>query len=82
MVALRALVSPSVQVSGSIWRSKPGIIFLQTPGSARSRSVQKARCGTSKFPTRSRSTSMAPPPSSIYASGASTNCAPLRDGDA
>jgi hypothetical protein len=24
-------VSPSVQISGSIWRSKPGIIFLQTP---------------------------------------------------
>ena len=27
----QAPVSPSVQVSGSIWRSKPGIIFLQTP---------------------------------------------------
>lgn len=26
-----APVSPSVQVSGSIWRSKPGIVFLQTP---------------------------------------------------
>ena len=24
-------VSPSVQISGSIWRSKPGIVFLQTP---------------------------------------------------
>ncbi|GEM_PF-324773 len=31
MVAPQAPVSPSVQVSGSIWRSKPGIIFLQTP---------------------------------------------------
>lgn len=27
----QAPVSPSVRVSGSIWRSKPGIIFLQTP---------------------------------------------------
>ncbi len=27
----QAPVSPSVQVSGSIWRSKPGIVFLQTP---------------------------------------------------
>ena len=26
-----APVSPSVHVSGSIWRSKPGIVFLQTP---------------------------------------------------
>ncbi len=26
-----APVSPSLQVSGSIWRSKPGIVFLQTP---------------------------------------------------
>jgi hypothetical protein len=26
-----APVSPSVQISGSIWRSKPGIVFLQTP---------------------------------------------------
>ncbi|MBX3236853.1 MAG: hypothetical protein KF814_11925 [Nitrospiraceae bacterium] len=26
-----APVSPSVQVSGSIWRSVPGIVFLQTP---------------------------------------------------
>lgn len=24
-------ISPSVQLSGSIWRSKPGIVFLQTP---------------------------------------------------
>jgi hypothetical protein len=24
-------MSPSVQISGSIWRSKPGIVFLQTP---------------------------------------------------
>lgn len=24
-------VSPSVQISGAIWRSKPGIVFLQTP---------------------------------------------------
>ena len=29
--APQAPVSPSVRVSGSIWRSKPGIIFLQTP---------------------------------------------------
>jgi hypothetical protein len=27
----QAPVSPSAQVSGSIWRSKPGIVFLQTP---------------------------------------------------
>lgn len=26
-----APISPSVQLSGSIWRSKPGIVFLQTP---------------------------------------------------
>ena len=26
-----APISPSVQISGSIWRSKPGIVFLQTP---------------------------------------------------
>ena len=26
-----APVSPSVQISGAIWRSKPGIVFLQTP---------------------------------------------------
>jgi hypothetical protein len=26
-----APVSPSLQISGSIWRSKPGIVFLQTP---------------------------------------------------
>ena len=26
-----APVSPSVHISGSIWRSKPGIVFLQTP---------------------------------------------------
>lgn len=24
-------VSPSIQISGAIWRSKPGIVFLQTP---------------------------------------------------
>ncbi len=30
-LAPQAPVSPSVRVSGSIWRSKPGIIFLQTP---------------------------------------------------
>ncbi len=24
-------VSPSIRVSGSVWRSKPGIVFLQTP---------------------------------------------------
>ena len=28
---MAAPVSPSVQISGSIWRSKPGIVFLQTP---------------------------------------------------
>ena len=28
---IQAPVSPSAQVSGSIWRSKPGIVFLQTP---------------------------------------------------
>jgi hypothetical protein len=28
---ITAPVSPSVQISGSIWRSKPGIVFLQTP---------------------------------------------------
>ncbi len=26
-----APISPSVEISGSIWRSKPGIVFLQTP---------------------------------------------------
>ncbi len=26
-----APVSPSVQITGAIWRSKPGIVFLQTP---------------------------------------------------
>lgn len=29
--AAPAPVSPSVQISGAIWRSKPGIVFLQTP---------------------------------------------------
>jgi hypothetical protein len=31
IAAAPAPVSPSVQISGSIWRSKPGIVFLQTP---------------------------------------------------
>ena len=31
LAAAPAPVSPSVQISGAIWRSKPGIVFLQTP---------------------------------------------------
>ena len=69
----QAPVSPSVQVSGSNLAVQTRNHFPADPDRPALAQFKKHAAGHQKIPTRSRSTSMAPPPSSIYASRASTN---------